>query len=68
MLNPGDRATFRPDILQKFNRMADPPVFTILEVGSSPIDSARRVARVADVQGFGGVLSLGLLVKLDDSR
>ena len=67
MLKPGDRATFRLDILLWFNRTADPPMFTVLEVGPKT-DPARQVARVVDANGFGGVLSLGLLVKLGDSR
>lgn len=68
MLRPGDRATFRPDILRRFNRINDPPVFTVLEVGPSPTDPARQVARVVDADGFGSVLSLWMLAKLDDFR
>ena len=67
MLKPGDRATFRTDILRRFNRINDHPVFTVLEVGPSPTDPAQQVARVVDAAGFGGVLSIVLLAKLDDS-
>lgn len=68
MLNPGDRATFRPDILRRLNRINDPPVLTVLEVGPSPTDPTRQLARVVDAKGFVSVLSLRMLAKLDDLR
>ena len=68
MLQPGDRATFRPDILRRLLRTDDFPVFRVLEMGPNPTDPARQVARVVDAHGFSMVLSTSLLAKLDKSR